>query len=191
MLAAIWDTRRAILEIYSAILEISSKLVEISSELVEISSELVEISSKPVEISSEPVLTSLELLITNTFRITTTLVSRPRVSHWKTRRQPLWFFTFIRVFVKTETSFTNAELIASTTDCATSQREWLFFYRKCLLWRTHKQSTDRKTAFQKPWNLMPTTRNKPLTRILHFFRPISFFHKALIFNRFMQCVMVY
>ena len=184
MLAAIWDTRRAILEIYSAILEISSELVEISSEPVEISSKLVEISSKPV-------LTSLELLITNTFRITTTLVSRPRVSHWKTHRHPLWFFTFIRIFVKTETSFTNAELIASTTDCATSQRELLFFYRKCLLWRTHKQSTDRKTAFQKPWNLMSTTRNKPLTRILHFFLPISFFHKALIFNRFMQCVMVY
>ena len=44
-------------------------------------SELVFLSSKLVEISSKPVLTSLELLITNTFRITTTLVSRPRVSH--------------------------------------------------------------------------------------------------------------
>ena len=168
-----------------------SSVLTLQRPIVKICSELVEISSKLVEISSKPILTSLELLITNTFRITTTLVSRPRVSHWKTRRQPLWFFTFIRVFVKTETSFTNAELIASSTDCATSQRELLFFYRKCLLWRTHKQSTDRKTAFQKPWNLMPTTRNKPLTRILHFFRPISFFHKALIFNRFMQCVMVY
>ena len=55
--------------------------VKVSSEILEFSSELVQISSELVEISSEPVLTSLELLITNTFRITTTLISRPRVSH--------------------------------------------------------------------------------------------------------------
>ena len=85
-------------------LQICSAIVGFSSELVRISSELVEFSSELVEFSSELILVISELLIISTLESTLNSDSRLWVSFRNKRRNELLIFSFIGIFVKTDTN---------------------------------------------------------------------------------------
>ena len=86
-------------------LQISSAIVGFSSELVRISSELVQFSSELVQFSSELVSTIAERLIISVFKKPQSR-SHAHQSCSETQAAAKHLpFTFIKLFVKTDTSF--------------------------------------------------------------------------------------
>jgi len=79
-------------------------MLQICSAIVGFSSEFVRISSELVEFSSELILVISELLIISTLESTLNSDSRLWVSFRNKRRNELLIFSFIGIFVKTDTN---------------------------------------------------------------------------------------